>query len=114
MPPEYDYDHITQLDAVELLTSRSSRIDFDAGEGLRLVVEAHSPGVFRLRCGAAAVVNDEKPSTRTRALADMLLARDEAVGEATIGPLDNAQGWRIAQGDIVMQIESSPLRFSLY
>jgi len=114
VPPEYDYDHITQLDAVELLTSRSSRIDFDAGEGLRLIVEAHSPGVFRLRCGAAAVVNDEKPSTRTRALADMLLARDEAVGEATIGPLDNAQGWRIAQGDIVLQIESSPLRFSLY
>ncbi len=113
MPPEYDYDHITQLDAVELLTSRSSRIDFDAGEGLRLIVEAHSPGVFRLRCAMAAVVNDEKPSTRARALAEMLLARDEAVGEATVTPLDNAQGWQITQGDIVLQLESSPLRFSL-
>lgn len=114
MPPEYDYDHTNQLDTVELLTSRSSRVDFDAGDGLRLIVEAHSPGVFRLRCGHASLVNDDKPGARVRALGEMLLARDEAVGEATIGPLDNAQGWRIAQGDIVLQIESGPLRFSLY
>ena len=114
MPPEYDYDHITQLDAVELLTSRSSRIDFDADNGLRFIVEAHAPGVFRVRCGETPLVTDEKPRARARALGEMLLARDEAVGEATIAPTDNANGWRITQGDYVLQVESAPLRLSLY
>ncbi|WP_032972116.1 glycoside hydrolase family 31 protein [Bordetella hinzii] len=114
MPPKYDFAHTNQLDTIELLTSRSSRIDFDAGGGLHLVVEAHAPGVFRLRGGEASLLTDDKPGARARAVAEMLLARQEAVGEATIAPRDDAQGWRITQGDVSLELRTDPLRLALY
>ncbi|AEE68018.1 glycosyl hydrolase [Bordetella pertussis] len=114
MPPKFDFAHTTQLDTVELLTSRPSRIDFDAGDGLHLVVEAHAPGVYRLRCGEASLLTDEKSSARARAVAEMLLARQEAVGEATLTPRDDGGGWRIAQGDTTLEVLSDPVRVKLY
>ncbi|MVW71756.1 glycoside hydrolase family 31 protein [Bordetella sp. 15P40C-2] len=114
MPPKYDFAHTTQLDAVELLSSRSSRVDFDAGDGLHLVVEAHAPGVFRLRCGQANVLNEEKPSARVRAVADMLLARQEAVGECVVTPHEDGKGWRITQGEISLDVLTDPVRIALY
>nr|WP_249204750.1 TIM-barrel domain-containing protein [Achromobacter sp. Marseille-Q0513] len=97
-----------------MLTSRPSRIDFDAGDGLHLVVEAHAPGVFRLRFGEASLLNDDKPGARARAVAEMLLARQEAVGESTISPRDDGDGWRIAQGDVTLEVRSNPVRVALY
>jgi len=114
VPPKYDFDHTIQLDSAELLTSRSTRVDFDAGEGLRLAIEAHAPGVYRLRCGEASRLSDEKPTSRQRAVTDMLLARQEAVGEATLVPLDNAHGWRLTQGDTALEIHTGPVRIALY
>lgn len=114
MPPKFDFAHTTQLDTIELLTSRPSRIDFDAGDGLHLVVEAHAPGVFRLRFGEASLLNDDKPGARARAVAEMLLARQEAVGESTISPRDDGDGWRIAQGDVTLEVRSNPVRVALY
>ena len=105
MPPKFDFAHTTQLDTIELLTSRPSRIDFDAGDGLHLVVEAHAPGVFRLRFGEASLLNDDKPGARARRR-EMLLARQEAVGESTISPRDDGDGWRIAQGDVTLEVRS--------
>ncbi|OZI46976.1 glycoside hydrolase family 31 protein [Bordetella genomosp. 5] len=114
MPPKYDFDHTNQLDTVELLTSRPSRNDFDAGDGLRLVIEAHAPGVFRLRCALTPHFNEDKPSARARALSEMLLAREEAVGEATLAPRDDASGWRITQGDVSLEILTNPVRVVLW
>ena len=114
MPPKFDFAHTTQLDNVDLLTSRPSRIDFDAGDGLHLVVEAHAPGVFRLRCGEANQLNDDKPGARARAVAEMLLARQEAVGEATVAPSEGGDGWRISQGDVVLEVQSNPVRVAIY
>jgi alpha-D-xyloside xylohydrolase len=114
VPPEFNFDYTNQLETVELLTSRPTRFDFDASDGLRFVVEAHAPGVFRLRCGHTHVITDEKPSTRARALSEMLLARQEAVGEATIVPLDDAQGWRIVSGDVSLEVRSDPVRVTLF
>ncbi|KOF53181.1 MULTISPECIES: TIM-barrel domain-containing protein [unclassified Achromobacter] len=114
MPPKFDFAHTTQLDNVDLLTSRPSRIDFDAGDGLHLVVEAHAPGVFRLRCGAANLLADDiKPGSRARVVAEMLLARQEAVGEATVSPRDDGEGWRIAQGDVALEVLTNPVRVAL-
>jgi len=114
VPPKFDFAHTTQLDNVELLTSRPSRFDFDAGDGLHLVVEAHAPGVFRLRCGEANHFNDDKPGARVRAVAEMLLARQEAVGEATTAPRESGDGWRITQGDVALEIQTNPVRVALY
>ena len=114
MPPKFDFAHTTQLDTIELLTSRPSRIDFDAGDGLHLVVEAPAPGVFRLRCGEANHLTDDKPGARARAVAEMLLARQEAVGEAAIAPREGGDGWRVTQGDVALELQSNPVRFALY
>jgi alpha-D-xyloside xylohydrolase len=114
VPPKFDFAHTTQLDTIELLTSRPSRFDFDAGDGLHLVVEAHAPGVFRLRCGEANHLNDDKPGARARAVAEMLLARQEAVGEASIAPREGGDGWRITQGDVALEIQSNPVRVAIY
>jgi len=113
VPPKFDFAHTTQLESVELISSRSSRVDFDAGNGLRLVVEAHAPGVFRLRCGQANALNDEKPSARVRAVAEMLLARQEAVGECTVTPHDDGNGWRIAQGETALDVHTNPVRIAI-
>jgi alpha-D-xyloside xylohydrolase len=114
VPPKYDFAHTNQLDTIELLTTRPSRIDFDAGDGLRLVVEAHAPGVYRLRCGSAAALADEKPTMREKAIAEMLLARQEAVGEAVTAPLDGSDGWRITQGDTSLEVRTDPVRIALF
>ena len=114
MPPKYDFAHTNQLDVVELLNARPSRVDFDAGDGLRLVVEAHAPGVFRLRCAAASALADDRLAPRAKAVAEMLLARFEAVGEATLIPLEEGDGWRISQGDTALEVRNDPVRFSLF
>ena len=114
MPPKFDFAHTNPLDTVELLTSRPSRIDFDVGDGLHLVVEAHAPGVFRLRCGEPGLLTDEKTSARARAVAEMLLARQEAVSEATLAPRDSADGWRITLGDVALEVLTDPVRIVLF
>jgi alpha-glucosidase (family GH31 glycosyl hydrolase) len=113
VPPKFDFAHTNQLESIELLTARPSRIDFDTGEGLRFVVEAHAPGVFRIRCGHPHALGDEKPTPREKAVAEMLLARQEAVGEATVSPRDGG-GWRIVQGDTALEILSDPVRIALF
>lgn len=111
MPPKSSLVQLTPLENAQLSTSRPSRIDFDLGGGLSMAVEAHAPGVFRLRCGEPALLNDEKASPRARVLADMLLARQEAVGEATVAP--RAGGWRIEQGDVTLDVQTRPVRITL-
>src|SRR5690606_10618726 len=57
---------------------------------------------------------DEKPGARARAVTEMLLARQEAVGECNIVPRDDGNGWRIAQGDVTLEVQSNPVRIALY
>jgi alpha-glucosidase (family GH31 glycosyl hydrolase) len=110
VPPKSDL-HNVPLETVELSASRASRIDFDAGGGLHLIIEAHAPGVFRLRCGGPARLSDDKAGSRARAVAEMLLARQEAVGEATVAPRQS--GWRITQGDVTLDVQTRPVRVVL-
>ena len=83
-------------------TSSSVEWAFHADEW-RLSIEAHAPGVFRLRCGPRAWLEPAKPSLRAQRQADMLLARQEAVGEMECQPLASG-GWRLAQGDCALEI----------
>lgn len=118
MPPKSDFAHVTQLDSLRFLTARSALADFAFGNdaSLLLRVEAHAPGVYRLRCGRAERVRDEKPSARARALADMLLARQEPVGELAVSSaIDSSEpGWRLEQGDVALELGSSQSGFTLY
>ena len=95
---------------LEFVSADSSRADFAFhGGDLRLRIEAHAPGVFRLRCGEARALDPEKPSLRAQRHAELLLARQEAVGELACEPLEDGAGWRIVQGDAVLRLEAGSL-----
>ncbi|WP_442596209.1 glycoside hydrolase family 31 protein [Parapusillimonas sp. JC17] len=117
MPPKSDLDHVTQIDTLEFLASKSTHADFSVeGGDLQLQVEATAPGVYRLRCGPQSVLHPDKPSPRKRAHAEMLIARQESIGEIVVSSIAESpqQGWRLEQGDIVLEIQPSPLQFSVY
>src|SRR5690606_32141467 len=84
--------------------------------GLQLQIEAHAPGVYRLRCASAGALNPEKRSARARAHAEMLLARQESVGELAVSSIAEPPGrrCRIQQGDTTLEITQSPLQLAVY
>ncbi len=117
MPPKSDLDHVTQLVALDFLTSKSTRADFAVPDtDMQLLIEAHAPGVYRLRCAQAGVLHNEKPGARARAHAEMLLARHEPVGELAVSSIAEAphSGWRLQQGDITLEVTQSPLQLFVY
>lgn len=117
VPLKSNLVHVTQIEALGFLSSKSTRADFSVdGTDLQLIVEAHAPGVYRLRCGSAEVLNNEKPSARERAHTEMLLAREEAVGELAVSSNTDpfSTGWRLEQGDVVLELSHSPMRIALY
>jgi len=71
-----------------------------------LRIEAHAPGVFRLRCGPRAWLEPGKPTARAQRQADMLLARHEAVGEFDCQSPEPGV-WRLTQGDACLRIGGS-------
>ncbi len=104
---------MTQLfNHLSLLTAKPAHADFAFVEtDYALRIEAHAPGVFRLRCLPSAKLDNEKLSTRAKALGDMLLARHEAVSEFQLESAE--QGWRIEQGDVVVHLQAAPWRFEI-
>lgn len=117
MPPKSDPASLLPLDAVDFLASKSTSVDFSVpGSELLIRVEAHAPGVFRLRAGVPSVVAPEKQTLRAQAHADMLLARHEPVGElvVTSNVAPPAQGWRLEQGDVALELVRECLGFALF
>lgn len=117
MPPKSDYAHVTQLNILNFITAKSTRADFAFEDTeLLLQIEAHAPGVYRLRCAPADLLRTDKSSARERAHAEMLLARQEPIAElAVCSIIEPAQsGWRLEQGDIALEVTAAPLQFALY
>ncbi len=90
-----DPGHLAQREA-DTTTFR-----FCTEEGWPLEVEASALGVFRLTLG-------EGGHSDPAAAQAMLLARDEAVAEAEIH--STAGGWRIQQGELMLDIGLRPLQ----
>lgn len=117
MPPKSDLAHVTQLTTLNFLSAKSTRADFAFHDsGLQLHVEAHAPGVYRLRCATPESLQSEKPSARARTHAEMLLARQEPVGELSVSSIAELAGlgWRLEQGDVVLEVLRSPFQLALY
>lgn len=117
MPPKSDFAHVTQLTTLEFLNAKLTRADFAIdGAELQLQVETHAPGVYRLRCGLPGALDVEKPGARAKAHTEILLARQEAVGELALCSIADPaeQGWRLHQGDTVLELHRSPLEIALY
>ncbi len=117
MPPKSDLAQLTQLEVLDFLTAKSTRADFAVPDTeWHLQVEATAPAVFRLRCGPTSLLNNDKPSARARAQAEMLLVRPEPVGELAVSSMhqSDTQGWRIEQGEVALEIGLSPFSLSLF
>src|SRR5690606_4685558 len=117
VPPKSDFAHVTQLVALDFLTSKSTCADFSVVDSdLQLQIEAHAPGVYRVRCALPSVLHNEKPSARMRAHAEMLLVRQEPVGELAVSSMAEPpeSGWRLAQGDVALELSQSLAQLSVY
>jgi len=107
------------LAALTLTSARATRLDFATQQNLALVIEPHAPGLFRLRVGASSQLADDKPlAPRARAHQELLLARSDAVIEATLTALPGAKtSWRVTQGDVHLDLHGQPkqaARLALY
>lgn len=99
------------------LTAKSTTADFELEQAELVVrIEAHAPGVFRIRCGAAGQLNPDKQSSRARQHVEMLLVREEPVGELSVSSLlpEKGDGWNIEQGDTSLELMRAPMGWSLY
>src|SRR5690554_1667276 len=117
VPHDADQVNVTPLTRLEFTHASSVRAEFALPDaGLVLYVEAHAPGVYPIRFAPPDVLTarEEKPTMRQKAHAEMLLARDEPVGELVTSSIVGSGGWRLEQGDVALEISSEPLRFSLY
>lgn len=86
------------------VTTTSSCVEWAYhSEEWRLRIEAHAPGVFRLRCGPLSWLEPAKPSLRAQRHANMLLARQEAVGEFECQTPEPGH-WRLTQGDACLAL----------
>ncbi len=114
MPSNTHSDDVTQLfNLLSNIAIKPSCADFQASEADHILrVEAHSPGVFRLRFGALKHIQPERISLRAQQYAEMLLAREDAVGEFALEEdIKTDEGWRLEQGDCTLELRHSP--FSL-
>src|SRR5690606_32690435 len=117
VPHDSDQVHVTPLTHLDFQNASSVRAEFALSDiGLALHVEAHAPGVYRVRCAPPGVLaaREEKPTTRQKVHAEMLLARDEPVGELITSSLVGAGGWRLEQGEITLEVRTDPLRLAVY
>lgn len=112
MPSKNLSDDVTQLyNHISLISSKSACVDFSFVEtDYALRVEAHAPGVFRLRVLAVDKLNNEKLSTRAKVHQEMLLAREEAVSEMELATLPDDVGWSLAQGETTLLLYRSPFK----
>ncbi len=117
MPPKSDIIDVTHLDAAVFDDATSSVADFILPDtALTLQIQAHAPGVYRIRCGTPDALTPAKPKARDQRHADILLSRHDAVGELLISSVlgTSTPQWGLAQGDVTLQVTQSPFQLTLY
>lgn len=115
MLPKSELASQLQSARLDFVSASVSCADFAfEGGAVRLRIEAHAPGVFRIRCGEPKLLDPDKISLRAQQHADMLLARHEAVGELACSTLANGEGWQLVQGDARIEISAAPLSVRVY
>jgi len=116
VPPISEIASVTPFDTLEfaeLPAQGSAVFEVDAA-GWQLQVDAHAPGVYRLRCGRPDQLEPKRPRARDQVHADMLLARPEAVGELLVSSvLGSNSGWSLGQGELSFDLAGAPLQFRI-
>ena len=113
MPSKTHSDDVTQLfNLLHSISTKSSSADFAAADDQLLRIEAHAPGVFRLRFGSLKHIQPERVTPRAQQYTEMLLTRLDAVGELEVS--DQSGGWRIEQGDCALEIDKDSFALRVY
>jgi len=99
-----------QLSSLSSTSSSAQLTDSESGHIVR--IEAHAPGVYRLRLGLPEHIEPERVTARMQELQESLLARIDAVGELHSAAADS-ESWRFEQGELALVIETNPFRFVL-
>ena len=97
-PDEIQQSSFQRLGEVHLVDADSTHIRFQV-DGHPILVSAHTDDTLRLRIGESALPDYG------------LLHQTSALGKLEL--TTQASGWRIANGDTCLIIESAPLRFTL-
>ncbi len=111
VPSHFDSSRYTRLASLSQRAVNGPSIHFTTDQGWPLLVEAHAPGVFRIRVDTTAEGTAVPRASRPSSQRYELLARDEAVGEAAVET--TAGGFRIVQGEDVLELFTDPLRIAL-
>lgn len=115
MPSNHQTDEstplFTHLSSLSTSSSLAQLQDSQTEQVFR--IEAHAPGVFRLRFGLLKHIAPERVTARTKELAESLLARSDAVGELHAEALPDEQGWRFEQGELAVVLQAQPFQFRL-
>ncbi len=116
MPQKSETASVTPFDTLafaELPAQGSALFAVDDARW-QLQVDAHAPGVYRLRCGRPEDLAPARPRARAQVHADMLLARQDAVGELMVSSVLGPQsGWRLGQGELALDLAGAPLQFRI-
>lgn len=116
MPSKTHSVDVTQLfSLLKHTTLKASFAEFAGSDPYTLRIEAHAPGVFRLRFGEPKHLHPEKITPRAQQRIEMLLARPDAVGEFSQEQFElSPQSWQLEQGEYRLELEAEPFALQLY
>ncbi len=102
---------MTEIKQLILTEQQAGFCDFAIGNDLLLRVEASALGVFRVRIGTAAKLDDSKLNVRALARKALLVARQEISSEFTVE--NTAKSCKLSHGNasLVIDTQSFALRF---
>lgn len=100
------------MNLLSSLSTKTSSADFAAADDQLFRIEAHAPGVFRLRFGSLKHIEPERVRPRDQQYAEMLLSRLDPVGELEV--IDQSAGWRIEQGEVAVEIDKDNCMVRVY
>jgi alpha-glucosidase (family GH31 glycosyl hydrolase) len=111
VPFQFDSSRYTRFVSLTQRAANGPSIQFTTDQDWSALVEAHAPGVFRVRIDTTAEGATVSRAARPSSQRYELLARDEAIGEATVESVEG--GFRLTQGEDVLELLVNPLRIVL-
>lgn len=103
---------VTEIKQLILSEQQAGSCDFDIGNDLLLRVEASALGVFRVRIGTAAKLDDKKLNARALARKALLLARQEVSSEFVVEA--KGKSWRLSHGNTSLELCTQPFALRFY
>lgn len=103
---------MTEFNQIQLSKQQPGFCEFTVDGGLLLRIEASALGVFRVRLGEPAKLDDTKLNPRAKARQSLLLARTEILSEFAVETA--SQHWKLSHGNASLDVQTEPLLLRFY